>query len=89
MTDIITHQYLLAYDRLADTVEKTPGLNGNPVRKVSAGAIRDELRSRGFLDAEGTKGGITATSRSHLLRAKAQLLKTGKLVEKDGCLWRP
>jgi hypothetical protein len=89
MTDIVTHQYGIAYDRLADGIEKTAGFNDNLVRKVSADAIRDELKSRGFLDSEGAKGGITALSRKYLYRAKAQLLKTGKLVEKDGFLWRP
>ena len=74
---------------MADCVEETAGFNGNLVRKVSADAIRDELKSRGFLDAEGAKGGITAISRKYLYRAKAQLLKTGKLVEEDGLLWRP
>jgi hypothetical protein len=86
--DIIARRYLTTYDMLADGVEKTHGLDGKLVIKVPADTIRDELKSRGFLDAEGPKGGITAVSRKLLQRAKSELLKN-KLVEKDGLIWRP
>jgi hypothetical protein len=34
-------------------------------------------------------GQIVSTSRSHLQRAKADLLASKKLVENDGMVWRP
>jgi len=81
-------EYIKAYDRLADAVEETPGFDGKPVRKVSIDAVRDELKRRGFLDTND-KGGITPTSRSHLLRARVDLLKAQKLVASEGFIWRP
>src|ERR1019366_9285899 len=85
---ISSNDNLAAYDRLTDGLPKTAGFNGRIVTKVLSNAIRDELKSRGFLDAEGPKGGITAASRKLLQRAKSELLKN-KLVEKDGLIWRP
>jgi hypothetical protein len=70
---------------------KTLGLDdGSTVRKVPADAIRDELKNRGLLETDNN-GQITATSRSHLQRVKAELVKTkgGKLVQEKGFLWRP
>jgi hypothetical protein len=88
---ILRDEFLAAYDRLADGAPKTLGLDDwSTVRKVSADAIRDELKNRGFLETDD-KGQITATSRSHLQRVKAELVKTkgGKLVQEKGFLWRP
>jgi hypothetical protein len=88
--EIISDEYLKAYDRLADGVTKDFGLDGKFVLKVSADSIREELKSSGILDTND-KGAITPTSRSHLQRAKIHLLKTkgGKLVQKRGLVWRP
>jgi hypothetical protein len=83
---ILRDEFLAAYDRLADGAPKTLGLDDrSTVRKV-----RDELKNRGFLETDD-KGQITATSRSHLQRVKAELVKTkgGKLVQEKGFLWRP
>jgi hypothetical protein len=88
---ILRDEFLAAYDRLADGAPKTLGLDDrSTVRKISADAIRDELKNRGFLETDD-KGQITATSRSHLQRLKAELVKTkgGKLVQEKGFLWRP
>ena len=50
---ILCREYLAAYDRLADAVPATRGFDGKSVRKVSANAIKDELKNRGFLDMDG------------------------------------
>ena len=78
-----------AYERLADGVEATPGLDGKTVRKVPVERLRDELKTRGFLEAKET-GGLTDLSRQHFQRAKAALLSPPKpsLIEKDGLIWR-
>ena len=70
--DTVKIEMLRAYDRLADSVEATPGLNGKPVRKVSVDKLRDELRSSGLFGSERT-GALTNTGRSHFRRAKASL----------------
>jgi hypothetical protein len=76
-----------AYYRLADGATQTYGLNNNLVRKVPIDKIRDEVRARGYLDANG-KGQITATSRSQFLRAKIDLFASKDWVEADGQFWR-
>jgi AAA domain len=85
--EIIRSEFLNAYDRLADSVTKTSGLDGKPVLKVNAEAIRDEMKSRGFLPLD-EKGHITGSGRKILWTAKTELLKT-KLVEKEGLIWKP
>jgi hypothetical protein len=85
----IRAEFVNAYDRLADAVEPAPGgLNGAMVRKVTLDAVRDELRRRGFLETTD-KGAVTATSRTHLRRAKTDLLKKTVLIENEGLIWRP
>lgn len=86
--DFITFEFLKAYDRLADGIPKTPGLDGNPVIKVLVDAIRDEMKSRGFLE-KNDKDGLTSAGRSDFQRAKNDLLQAGKLIESDGFIWRP
>jgi hypothetical protein len=85
----IAKAILAAYDRLADAVEASTGFDGKPVRKVKSEAVRDEVKSRGFLDkTEG--GGVTATSRKYYHRAKTDLVsRTTTLVEKNDLMWRP
>ena len=81
-------EMLRAYDRLADGVETTPGLDGKPVRKVPVDKLRDEMRSAGFLEANET-GGLTNTGRSHFRRAKMALLAApAKLIERRGMVWK-
>lgn len=58
------------------------------VRKVKVDAVRDELKSRGFLPIDD-KGNIEAFGRKMLFRAREELLKSSKLVEKEGMIWRP
>jgi len=86
--NIIKSEFLKAYDRLADGVEKTPGLDFKPVRKIPADAITAELKSRGFLDTDD-KGGVTHAARTMLWKAKRELLKAVTLVENEGLIWRP
>ena len=84
---IVLKAYRDAYARLADGVETSPGFDGAPVRKVKADAIRDDMKSRGFLDVDDN-GNITTASRQRLRRAKDEMLTTGGFVEADGMVWR-
>jgi KaiC/GvpD/RAD55 family RecA-like ATPase len=84
---ILRHEYLAAYDRLADGVTETH-VNGKSVRKVADDAIRDELRDRGFLDKDES-GKITSTARSQLRRTKTELLGKTVIIERKGLIWRP
>jgi hypothetical protein len=79
---------LQAYDHLADGLPTDTGFNGTPVRKVDADSIRDEVKSRGYLDV-GEKGVLTSNARSIFRRAKSSLLSTEVLMEDDGLIWRP
>jgi AAA domain len=76
-----------AYERLADAVEKTPGFNGQTVRKVPVEKIRDEVKSRGFLDCKDT-GGLTGAARTLFYRAKTDLIASGRYIEATGLFWR-
>jgi hypothetical protein len=78
---------LSAYDRLADTVSTSAGHDGAPVRKISVERLRDEVKSRGFLESKDT-GGLTTTARSHFHRAKAGLLSSRRLFEESGFVWK-
>lgn len=81
-------EYLNAYDRLADGIVESPGFDGKPVRKVQSDAIRDELKSRGFLLLD-EKGHVAPYGRKQLHNIKVELLKSRQLVESDGLIWRP
>jgi hypothetical protein len=63
------------------------GFLAKPVRKVKSDAVRDEVKSRGFLDKTET-GGITEMSRKHYHRAKIDLVAR-TLAEAGGFIWRP
>jgi len=87
--EIVRDELLKAYDQLADGAQKSFGLDDrSTVLKVSAEAVRDELKDRGFLDTD-EKGAIERVSRGHFFRAKKSLLKRGTLIEKKGQIWRP
>jgi hypothetical protein len=73
---------------MADGINLVPGFDDKPVRKVGVDAIRDEVKSRGFLDV-GEKGALTTTARSIFRRAKTSLLSTEQLMEDDDLIWRP
>jgi hypothetical protein len=89
--EILRDEFIAAYDRLADGAQKSLGLDlRSSVLKVPVEKVRDELKNRGLLEKNET-GGLTDTARSQFQRAKAELVKTkgGKLVEKEGLIWRP
>jgi AAA domain len=85
--EIVRRAIMDAYDRLADGVGKTPGFDGAPVLKVKSDAIRDEVKSRGFLDKDD-RGNLTAAARKMYERAKRKLLETETLIEADGYIWK-
>ena len=72
---------------MVEAIEPSSGFNGATVRKVDIDKVREEVRSRGFFDAN-EKGHLTATSRSHFRRAKMAAIQAGKFVESDGKIWR-
>ncbi len=84
--ELLTHKIAECYEHLAEVVEKTPGFDAKPVRKVEIDKVRDEVRSRGYLSTEDGK--LTATARSHFQRAKADLLASNRFAEKNGLFWR-
>jgi hypothetical protein len=87
MAWIVRTEFMTAYDRLASDVTKTPGFDGAPVTKVATAAITAELKTRGYLPLD-EKGCITAAGRVLLTTGKAQLLKSGRIVENDNLIWR-
>jgi hypothetical protein len=86
--DAIRVAILSAYDRLADGSELSGGFDGASVRKVAVEALRAEVKSRGFLDAN-EKGQLTVTARSHFRRAKTALIDKGILIENEALIWKP
>jgi len=76
-----------AYDRLSSAVEPAPGFDGSPVRKVSVNALRDEVKSRGFLETNET-GGITPRARVYFQRAKADVIAAKIYLEAEGNFWK-
>jgi hypothetical protein len=89
--EILRHEYLTAYDRLADGAAESHGFNGKSVRKVAVDAIRDELRDRGFLETDESCGNKKISRRHQicLSKAKATLLDKHTLIERKGLIWRP
>jgi len=87
--DVLKVELLAAYDRLADGLPTSPGFDGAAVRKLSVDKLRDELKSRGFLEISDS-GGLTAAARKQFQRAKAALLAAPKphLFEKAGLIWK-
>ncbi len=77
-----------AYDRLADAIETTPGFDGKPVKKVEIAKLREEVKTRGFLETEESGGGLTSRARQHWQRAKTDLITSKRFIEEEGKLWR-
>jgi hypothetical protein len=76
-----------AYERLSNGVELSPGLDGEPVRKVEIGKLRDELRSRGLLEADDA-GALTPNGRKHFHRAKTDLIGAKRFIEIEKLFWQ-
>ena len=49
--------------------------------------LRDELKSRGFLEVKKETGGILPSSRTRFRRAKTELISAGRFVENEGLIW--
>jgi AAA domain len=87
---ILKRAILDFYHQLADGVQPSPGFNGAPVLKIKTDALRDMLKSRGFLATEeGKPGRLTATAKKLFQRVKANLLAHTIFVEQDDLIWRP
>ena len=81
VADIIA-EFPSVYDFLADGAPTTLGLDArSTVLKVSTSAIRDELKNRGFLDADENDA-ITPVSGGHFFRAKG-LVETRDFRRKE------
>ena len=76
-----------AYARLADSVEPSPGFDGALVRKVQVDKLRDEIKSRGFLETDDDDK-LTSTARSNFRRAKTDLIAEKRFIEADKQFWR-
>jgi hypothetical protein len=85
--EIVRRAFLDAYSSLAESVAPSPGFDKKSVRKVKVDAIRDEIKNRGYLDTD-EKGHVTATCRTNLRRAKAELLTKKIFAEEAGLVWR-
>ena len=83
----LKHAITDAYDRLVDAVEKTPGFDDQPVKKIEIDRLRDEVKRRGFLDTKET-GGLTGGARMLFMRAKTDLIASGRYIENDGLFWK-
>jgi hypothetical protein len=88
--EVMRNAILEAYEHLCDGIVPSRGFNGQPVRKIKAEALRDQVKTRGFLDID-EKGRIRGASREAYRRAKGKLLgsRPPKLVEDGGLIWRP
>jgi hypothetical protein len=87
-SQIIQHAILDAYGRLVEHGDRSSGFDGKPVIKVKVKAIREEVKSRGFLDTDDN-GNVDATSRSNFRHAKSKLIAAKKLIESDKMIWSP
>ena len=74
----IAKAILAAYDRLADAVEASAGLDGKSVRKVKSEAVRDGSQNRGFLDK--TKAAASRRHRDRTIAGPNGLLARPTLV---------
>jgi hypothetical protein len=56
------------------------------VRKVPIDKLREEVKSRGFLETKDT-GGLTDTARKIFQRAKTDLIDAKTHIEAEGQFW--
>lgn len=85
--EIIKRAVVEAYARLAHEVAPSLGFDGASVRKVPVERLRDEVRSRGFLETDENDK-LTSTARSNFRRAKAYLIAERRFIEADKLFWR-
>ena len=86
---MLIEEFLESFDRLVDDYsELSPGHDFMPVKKLSLERVRDDLSSRGFLERDGPKNGLSVNERSKFSRAKKALFRAKTLTEKDGLIWR-
>jgi hypothetical protein len=85
--EMIKHAIVDAHGRLAADVEPSPGLDGALVRKVPVDKLRDEIKSRGFLETDDDDK-LTSTARSNFRRAKTDLIAEKRFIEADKQFWR-
>lgn len=85
--EMIKRAIVDAYGRLADGVDASPGLDGALVRKVPVDKLRDEIKSRGFLEMDDDDK-LTSTARSNFRRAKTELIAAKRFIEADKQFWR-
>jgi len=80
---MVADAILSAYDALAAAEPHSVDPDGGLVVKIGADRLRGEVKSRGYLDVN-ERGQILPPSRKMFGRAKAHLLATGRLMERDG-----
>jgi AAA domain len=85
--EMIKRAIVDAHGRLAADVEPSPGFDGALVRKVPVDKLRDEIKSRGFLETEDDDK-LTSTARSNFRRAKSDLIAAKSFIEADKQFWR-
>jgi len=73
------------YVELADGIERSPGYNGAPVRKVCIDAIRNRMVKRGYLDFEDGK--IPGRERTAFSRARQELIASALFAADDNHMW--
>jgi len=86
---MLIEEFLDSFDRLVDDYgELSLGHDFMPVKKLSLERVRDDLSSRGFLERDGPKNGLSVNERSKFNRSKKALFRAKTLTEKDGLIWR-
>jgi hypothetical protein len=75
-----------AYERLADDADSRSGFDGKPVKKIEIERLREEVKSRGFLETEN--GALTSMARKHFFRAKTDLIESQRYIEDNGMFWK-
>ena len=84
-------QFLEAYQVLANDAEDSTvfGRSSRPVRKVHKNAIRDWMKSRGYLGDSDPQVALEEKDRKRFDRARESIVEKKELIEKDGQLWLP
>ena len=85
--EMIKRAIVDAHVRLADGVEPSAGFDGALVRNVTVDKLRDEIKSRGFLETDDDDK-LTSTARSNFRRAKTDLIASKRFIEADKQFWR-